>query len=253
MKEDKDNVAESKVQDTSTNQEIEEKVLTDDELYAKIETEKMLRRKKTKKIATVTGLSVAFVLALLVIILAVVPMNFKPNFLNNSIVRVTYYRDWNTRDQTYSITEESEVEGYEAFMKYFNKSFKESVLASLFSGSLSSYTISEDNTSYSTSEGAASTISDLVEDEYFVRLVFSDEVTLTNSNGSVYSSRYGNRTYTFTDVYVEISDTAGIKDTSIYVVAKYTSDSSTYYYLITVTVRADTNNIYEDWAELNSY
>ena len=59
-----------------------EKPLTDDELYTKIQTEKLLKNQKVKKISIISVLSVVFALAIVIICLASIPLNLKPDFLN---------------------------------------------------------------------------------------------------------------------------------------------------------------------------
>ena len=69
-------VKEQQVEQTQEEPKVEEKKqpreLTDDEKYAKIQTEKLLKRKKTRRIATFCGMCVALVIALVLIILAAV-------------------------------------------------------------------------------------------------------------------------------------------------------------------------------------
>ena len=60
-----------------------EEVKNNDELYAKIETEKLIKEKKKKNIFTIVFLAVVFVLAVVIICLASIPLNLKPSFLKD--------------------------------------------------------------------------------------------------------------------------------------------------------------------------
>ncbi len=261
MEENEERVVETLETEETLANEVGERVLTDDELYAKIETEKMLRRKKVKKVSTLTCLCVAFVLALCVIILAVVPITFKPSFLNE-FYRVTLYSGTSSSNGNVLFGDGDDTTAFDTFCKYFNESFNQSVLTALFNGGFSGYTIAEESTTSvydgTTNSNWISSFSGLLdEDDYFVRLQFQNDVTLTNSNGSTYvSTSYGSATYTFTDAYVEISSSSGVKDTMIYIIGKYyatqNGEEKLWYRLIAITVRADTSNIYDAWKELKA-
>ena len=108
---------------------VNEEELSEDELYAKIQTEKLLKRKQNKKMATFVGMCFAFVLAVVVIVLAAVPVSLKPRCVDSGFASVALFPG-TTNGVSYTQGED----GYKEFMKYYDKSF---------SGSLYSYDIEE--------------------------------------------------------------------------------------------------------------
>ncbi|MBP3431611.1 MAG: hypothetical protein J6K39_02020 [Clostridia bacterium] len=226
--------------------------LSDDELYAKIQTEKLLKRKKTKRIATFAGLCFAFALAVCIIVLAVVPVSLKPNCLQDGFVRV-YLHPGTT--SSVSISEDDDK--YDDFMRVYDKAFAQTYLNALFSGSLFSYDIQESVDSYSDENAILGSFGSLVgTDTYFVRLEYSEKQTVTKQNGQAYISRYSNSSWdgklTFNEAFVVVNKTAGVQDTKIYISAERPSKNETKYTFLTITVKADTSAIYDAWSELTT-
>lgn len=228
--------------------------LSDDELYAKIQTQKLLKRKQQKRTATLIGMCFAFVLALVVIILAAVPVSLKPNCMEKGFYSVALYPGTTASGGAF----DEGSDDYKQFIKAYDKAFSQSYIAAIFSGSLTSYEIEENLTTVSSVIGPGGSL--VQNNQYYVRLRYAEEQKLTNRNGRVYKSRYSNSTWdgklTFTEVYFEVSQKAGIQETKVYVVAKgYPSTSSegsttTKDYIVTITVKADTHAIYNVWADL---
>lgn len=104
-------------------QNLNEANLTDDELYAKIQTEKLLKRKKTKKIVTLISLCSAMVLAIVLIVLAAVPVSMKPNCLKKGFDDVTLYAGNSSPEVLYQNDKD-----YDQFMKTYNKAFSLSLI-----------------------------------------------------------------------------------------------------------------------------
>mgnify|MGYP001075866476 FL=1 len=227
--------------------------LSDDELYAKIQTQKLLKKKQNKKIATIIGMGFAFVLAVVIIILAAVPVSLKPRCMVSGFDSVALYPG-NTNGVSYTYDEQ----GYDDFMKVYNKAFSQPYISAIFSGSLFSYSIEENGDSVSSVIGSGGSL--IQNKTYFVRLRYAEEQTFTYQNGRVYKSRYSNSKWpdgklTFTDVYFEVSQTEGVKETKVYVVAKYpkfdgNDQVGTDEYIITITVKANTHLIYDAWSDL---
>lgn len=228
--------------------------LSDDELYAKIQTQKLLKKKKQKRVATMVGMCAAFVLALVVIILAAVPVSLKPNCMEKGFYSVALYPGTTTQGGAFDEGDEE----YKKFMKAYDKAFSQPYIAAIFSGSIFSYDIEEKLDSVSSVIGAGGSL--VSNNQYYVRLRYADEQKLTSRNGKVYKSRYSNSTWdgklTFTEVYFEVNQKAGVQETKVYVVAKgYPSSNSetsttTKEYIVTITVKADTHAIYNVWSDL---
>lgn len=227
--------------------------LSDDELYAKIQTQKLLKRKQQKRTATLIGMCFAFVLALVVIILAAVPVSLKPNCMEKGFYSVALYPG--TTTQCWGFDEGSD--DYKQFIKAYDKAFSQPYIAAIFSGSLFSYDIEENMATVSSLIGPGGSL--IQNNQYYVRLRYAEEQKLTNRNGKLYKSRLSNSTWdgklTFTEVYFEVSQKAGIQETKVYVVANgypiTNKDTTTIESrIITITVKADTHAIYNVWADL---
>ncbi len=251
---------------TNDVEEKDEKELTDDELYAKIQTEKLMKRRKTKRITTFAGLCVAMVLAIVVIIMAAVPVSFKPNCIQSGFDSVSFIAN-NASPQLYNKGEK----GYNEFMKYYNKAFSQTFFSALFSGALNSYNLSEDyNTNKDVSLDNFKSLAGT--GNYLVKLHFDGTEEdgrvvgkkLTNQDGSVYRSRYWNHnkvtgydnSLTFNDAYVVVNKDGGFQTTKIFVVVSYPevkSNKLTGNYeqrYVEITVKADTSVIYNAWENL---
>lgn len=227
--------------------------LSDDELYAKIQTQKLLKRKQQKRTATLIGMCFAFVLALVVIILAAVPVSLKPNCMEKGFYSVALYPGTTASGGSFYEGEDK----YKQFIKAYDKAFSQPYIAAIFSGSLFSYDIEENMATVSSVIGPGGSL--VQNNQYYVRLRYAEEQKLTNRNGKLYKSRLSNSTWdgklTFTEVYFEVSQKAGIQETKVYVVANgypvKNGDTTTIESrIITITVKADTHAIYNVWADL---
>lgn len=227
--------------------------LSDDELYAKIQTQKLLKRKQQKRTATLIGMCFAFVLALVVIILAAVPVSLKPNCMEKGFYSVALYPGTTASGGSFYEGEDK----YKQFIKAYDKAFSQPYIAAIFSGSLFSYDIEENMATVSSVIGPGGSL--VQNNQYYVRLRYAEEQKLTNRNGKLYKSRLSNSTWdgklTFTEVYFEVSQKAGIQETKVYVVANgypvKNGDTTTIESrIITITVKADTHAIYNVWDDL---
>ncbi len=235
--------------------------LSDDELYAKIQTQKLLKKKQNKKIATIVGMGFAFVLAVVIIILAAVPVSLKPRCMVDGFESVALYPG-NSNGVSYSEGEDE----YNEFMKVYDKAFSQPYISAIFSGSLFSYSIEETLDPPSTVIGAGGSL--IQNNTYYVRLRYAEEHVFTYQNGKVYSSKIysrdneiwsgkysGGKLY-FTDVYFEVSQTSGVKQTNVYVIVNYPKDpngngqNELEQGIIKVTVKANTYAIYDAWDDL---
>ncbi len=224
--------------------------LSDDELYTKLQTEKMLRRKQNNRIATISGLCALFALAVVVIILAVVPVSLVPRYLQNDFV----YMSTNAGETenvdgvvvklskgntTHTIISKDE---FDKFKKVFDKSFSQSYINAIFSGNLSRYVIEE-------TWKNESTVLDGLNNKYVVSLDFKQNQEFTYSGGAKYVSKYAG-TLTFKRVYITVNEKDGFQDTKLYVVANnYKQNDKVVEKVVEVTIRANTYEIFDQWNE----
>lgn len=231
---------ETKVEKT---EKVEKK--SDEEIYGEIEAEKLLKKKKKRKILTFCGLSVAFVLALTLIILAVVPVNLRPKCLEGDFTRIVMFKgDGSTgRD----VNEKK-------FMKYYNKAFSQTCLSVLFSGSFEIEETKGDNTGITGKNGS-------LENLPHITLKCLDR-TVTNQKGKPVLSSFRNKKWDgimiFNTAYIVLNTTKGIQETTIYIVGYNPNevlppDGEPTKYLITFKIKADTSIIYNAWDEIVVY
>lgn len=218
--------------------------LTDDEIYTKMQTEKLVQRKKKRKIYTAVAMGFAFVLALVIIILATVPVSLKPNCIDNNYTEVRLYNGTNIDNPVATIFEEDER--FDKFKKVFDKSFAQSCLAGLFSGAIFAYDIEEEHELFSVAMNELTSTN-----TYFVRLTYSKEHKVTKQSGKVYySDRYANRdwAFSFTDAYITVNTESGFRDTRVYIPVTY-PDSENGEYAIVITVKSNTSKIRDAWSD----
>lgn len=210
----------------------EEKPLSDDELYTKIQTEKLLKSQKAKKISMISILSVVFALAVVIICLASIPLNLKPDFMNLDYVAEVYIDG-----EPYSGTLSSDVntEEYNTLRELVDDVFNQTYFSGLFNGSLIGYNISETNRQ--TLSSFNSTLQNDSSNDY-IRLEFAEPQTLRNKDGSVYTSSWYPNTvlsFDFQVAYLMLSDEAGDDTVTFYFVVQY--------------INSNTGNAYDDGKE----
>ncbi len=225
---------------------VDESTLSEDELYAKIQTEKLLKRKQTKKIATLSGLCVAMVLAVCLIILAAVPISLKPSCIKSGFYDVKLYAG----SSAPAVFVEGEEE-FDAFLKYYSKSFSQTCLAAMFNGGMGTYNIDEQHVKVD-ERNVLSKVKELAgSGNNLVRLGFDEERHLTKKNGRTYHSIYSNSRWDgvlkFDEAYFVVNQEKGVKNTSVYIVAEYPDYGTC---LVILTVKADTSILYEAWDKL---
>lgn len=227
--------------------------LTDDEVYTKIQTEKLMKRKKKNKLVTLVSLCFAFVIAVSVIIMAAVPVSLNPKCLESGFSRVRLYAG----TQTNPINFYEDSDGFEKFEEVYNKAFKQTYINALFTGTLFSYEIEE-------KYDAVPTIGTLTSnDTYIVYLKYDEDQVLTHQNGKVYESVYEtkqwtNKELTFKEVWFNVSKEEGMQETTVYVaINNYpVFDQSgeqtgvkTEKNLVKITIKGNTKEIYDAWDE----
>lgn len=221
--------------------------LTDEELYAKIQTDKLLKKKKASKIATVASMAIVLVLAIVIIVLACVPISLKPTFLNTENYTANVYINFENEEGTFSKNvDETE---FKEFQEILNTAFNQTYFSGIFNGSLE-YNISEKL------EKKTSLITGTEVDgnKNYIHFCFNDSQKLTYKNGKTYASTQNRsvKSFEFNDVYMTLSTEEGLQDTTFYVVVKYVTDTTEDVgaldsYIIRVTVKANTFEIYDKY------
>lgn len=250
----------------------QKKELTDDELYAQIQTEKLLKKKKVRKAVTISSLCLAFVLAVCLIVLAAVPVSLKPKCAVDGFVDVELFHGTQSMspDIEANFGVEENTDKFNLFMEKYNQSFKTSYLTAIFNGSLSYYKIEEGqpdtkpNNELTDEEYENSCVPSAFtnRDCYFAKLDFGKDRKFVKQNGQVYLSRYSPSSSALWDgslkyryVFVEINK-AKSGTVTFYVLGKSplkksnSDDVVVNYHWVTVEVKADTNPIYNAWSEL---
>ncbi len=256
---------ETEVEKNVTENQEQEKKLTDDELYAQIQTEKLLKKKKTRKIVTFSGLCIALALAICLIVLAVVPVSLKPRCAVGGFSEVELYHG----ESIVGRFDDKDLgkDKFDLFLKKYNESFNTTYLSAIFSGSLFSYTIDENllgaksdsNVTDEEYENAYD-LADMVENapEYYAKLKFDSDRKFLRQNGSVFKSKYGSSgnwdgSLTYKYVFVAINQTKA-SHVTFYILGKSPQKQSDdkNYHVITVDVKADTSQIYSVWSQFTA-
>lgn len=243
-----ENKAEEKQEEKKVEKEEKiEKPLTDDELYTKIQTEKLLKNQKIKKISMISVLSVVFALAVVIICLASIPLNLKPSFLDNNYVARVYI---NGNVYSGTLSSEQNATEYNNLRNLIDDTFNQTYFSGLFNGSLIGYNISE--TPRQTLSSFNSTLQNDNSNDY-VRFEFSEPQILRNKDGSAYSSRLDRNvnSFEFDEAYMMLSDEEGSTSITFYFVVKYIRENMTEEdinglteYVISMTTVGDTYEIF---------
>ena len=240
--------AEKKAEEAAA-KEAEYANLTEDEIYTKIQTEKLVKRKKRNKIVTLISVCFAFVVAVTVIVMSAVPVSLKPKCIDAGFSRVQIYPGTTTT----KINCYKDSERFNEFVKVYNDAFSQPYISALFSGTLFSYEIEENWQD-------VPSITNLTNNNtYVVHLTYDEEQTLTHQNGKVYKSNYyvdkwPESTLTFTDVWFTLSENEGMQETTVYIaINNYPNyvngvlqdNPKTTGNLIKITVKGNTKLIYD--------
>lgn len=225
--------------------------LSDDELYAKIQTEKLVKRKKKNKIVTLVSLCFAFVLVVSVIIMAAVPVSLKPKCLESGFTEVRIYPGTTTTQVHFN----EGSDAFDKFMDVYDDAFKQTYINALFTGTLFDYEIEE-------KYAAVPTIQNLTNnDTYIVKLKYDENQVFTYQNGKAYDSVYEtkaweNKELTFKEVWFTLSQEEGMQTTTVYIAINNYPDSTsqtgykTKNNLIKITTKGNTKLIYDAYEEL---
>lgn len=218
-----------------------------DELYTKIETEKLMKEKKRKNAFIIAFLSVVFALAVVIICLASIPLNMKPSFLKSTFNANVTVNGTSTGEMTPTVDGESNAD-YNEFMNILNDAFSQTYFSALFNGSLSSANPIESKEKFTDFKN------DLGETSY-VYFAFADEQNIKDKNGKIYSSTKNLNAvpFTFDEAYLVLSEEEGIHEASFYVVVEYLDEDGNELknfegqYVVEIPIKADTSKIFDHY------
>ena len=230
-------------------EEVKNEAVVDDDLYAKIETEKLVKEKKRKKITTIVFLSVVFVLAVVIICLASIPLNLKPSYFKTGDYQANVFINGHSVTGAMSPSDDESNVDYNELVGVFNSAFQQTYFSALFNGSLSGVTLRENKVTYD------KFYSDNLSGGSYVRFEFNEAKTLLNASGNVYQSTQNRQAepFTFDEAYLLISEEDGVQDASFYVVVRYLNSDGkeltnfTGEYVIQIETKANTSVIFEHY------
>ncbi len=234
-------------------EEVKNEAVVDDDLYAKIETEKLVKEKKRKKITTIVFLSVIFVLAVVIICLASIPLNLKPSYFKTGDYQANVFINGHSVTGAMSPSDDESNVDYNELVGVFNSAFQQTYFSALFNGSLSGVTLRENKVTYD------NFYSDNLSGGSYVRFEFNEAKTLLNASGNVYQSTQNRQAepFTFDEAYLLISEEDGVQDASFYVVVRYLNSDGeeltnfTGEYVIQIETKANTSVIFEHYNSEN--
>ena len=213
--------------------------LSEDETYAKIETEKLLRRKKKRKILTSIALGIALALAIVIIVLSSVPVSLKPVCLSNDFTSVQVFDGNDPKATIYN--DGSQKMQYNKFVNAVKTAFSQKYIAALFAGNLGDYDIEENFLDFYSSEFNSGK---------YVKMHYGTAQKVTNKNGKPYLSRYRTSSdpLTFNNLYFVLNEENKFEDTKIYLNVTYPSGNENK--LLVIKVKGNTSKIYDAFKDL---
>ena len=225
---------------------MEEVKQSNDELYSKIETEKLLKEKKRKNALIITFLSIVFAITMVIICLASIPLNLKPSFLRNTSNINSVSVKVNGSYTGISSTNEDDSEAFSEFLSVLNDAFGQTYFSALFNGSLSNVDIIENKESHT---------DDFLSDTDHVYFTFKKEQNIKDKNGKIYSSTKNLNAvpFTFDEAYLVLSEEGGVQTATFYVVVRYLDSEDNELnnyrgeYVIEIQTKADTSKIFDHY------
>ena len=204
----------------------------------------IIKKKKKNKIIAFSILAITLILAVLIIVGACVPVNLKPNVIENPNRIAVYNKTSNFGEFA------SDQEEYREFMTHFDSMFESSYLVSLFSGRLGDYVIEEPQENVYLSEVK----SEILQQGYYVEFKYDEPQILTYSDGKLYYSIFDkNKTLSFTSVYFAISENNELTTMDIYISIKYSNSSDAKDTIIKVSQKANSYILYENIQDFKTF
>ena len=190
------------------------------------------KSKKKKLIISIVSLSLVLMISIMFIVMATVNIDLKPSVIKHPD---RIYFNSKTSSQYIATTDE-----YKDFMEEYDKVFGISYLSALFSGRLGGYEIVEDKLV------SKDLTEKLVNQNYVTFVYLNDKITLTNSNGKTYYSKYNsNYSIDFYEVTFALSNKNEIEDISMYLKYDLQDSSGDVTRYAEVKLKANTYGLYE--------
>lgn len=234
---------ERKRKKASKEEEIEE-VKEESENFEKVLEEvsdEFLAKKKRKRTVTYSIISaIVLALATVIIVLSCIKVDLRPAFIGDALS----YRVTISGSERMTLDESNEE--FEEFNETYLKSFRTRYLTALFTGRLGGYTITETASNFYTSTTSKTPSSALRNElgQNYVRVLLSEEQQILNSNGKVYYSVFNsNKTFTFDEMYFNLSTENSSQDLTLFLGGKREGTDSVR--IIKINVRANTYNLYK--------
>lgn len=216
--------------------------LSQDEVYAKVETDKLVKAKSRKKIATIAALSVFLAIAVVIILLTSIPVSLRPKCVSTDFESVSFYINSSSSTPSGKIlaNQKEDATKKEKFLKAFDQAFSQSYFSALFSGALNQYEINDEILS------SFSNAKESLKNTKYIDIKYSSNQVLTNKNGSQYvsKSKVTAEALTFDEVYIAVSQTNGMSEVTLYLCVDYPESKDK---LATIKVRGNTYKIFEQW------
>lgn len=195
------------------------------------------KKKKKRIIISIVSLSLVFMIALIVIVMACVKIDLKPTVIKDP-TRI-YFNSQTT------VQYDESTDEYKEFMEEYNKTFNISYLSALFMGQLGGYEIIEDQ---------LQTLPEEVTENTYVNFLYKNEkVTLTKQDGKTYYSKYNsNYSIDFTEVTFLLSSENKTQDMTIYLKYNWntTGSGAGKNYYAEIKLKANTYNLYKIYENL---
>ena len=213
---------------------------TKNKVLETVNDEYLRKRKRNRKIIYSCLSLFIFAIAVVIIVLACVRIDLKPYFLSEPTTITV-----ETSEGSYEVVPSDS--NFDTFNEIYENSFNSSILTSLFTGHLGSYSIEYDGGYfYSDDDNRTGIDGDLQEylTENYVHLYYSQPQSLRNADGSQYTAPFSTvaGAIYYQDVYFNISSTDGEQDLTFYFGGFYGEPDARIY---TITIRANTYDIYQ--------
>ena len=221
---------------TNTNENI-------DEVLSDVNDQVAKKRKFKKTLISSIILSVVVVICAVVISLASIKIDLRPNFLSGADAYNVYINGTHKR-----YLDEDSV-SYQEFIDTFNASVETTILPAMFSGRLGGYTIEESKTTFYGNSASKTGMSSALKNELgnsYIEFVFNAEQKVTHKDGSqYYSTEYKDGYYAlkFQHCYLKLDKEES--NTMTFFLGTYDTSNAT---ITKVVVKADSNVLYQYFA-----
>ncbi len=190
------------------------------------------RQSKKKKIIIIIAFSLILLLIATVLSLSLIKIDLSPALFAKP--DKIYFND-----ETSSLYNKQD-EVFELVTEEYNNAFKTSIMSAIFEGRLSGYEIEEN---------ALTSLDEVMQDKTYITFKFNEPITLTDSNGYVYYSKFdNNNTLEIEEIVFEISNLEQLQETKIYCKYNWSTnqdESSGVTRYASINVKANTKGLFE--------